>query len=105
PRCVSPSFTEPELAENDRLSIALNSGLLPLTVMEMGSPGFTVDGLAEQATTGGLGCFTVNDAVQVAVLFFFSFGSVASALTVYCPGAIDVVSTVAEAPWPSALPS
>ena len=39
-----------------------------------------VVGLAEQLTTGGCGCFTVNDALQLATLFFFSFSSVAVAV-------------------------
>ena len=40
-----------------------------------------VVGLAEQLTCGGCGCFTVNGALQVAMLFFFSLGSVAVPLT------------------------
>ena len=104
PRCVSPSLRAPALALADRLSIALPSGLLPLTVTVTGSPGFTVAGLAEQESTGGLGCFTVNDEEHVATLFFFFFGSVTVDLIVYWPGAICSVFTVAEAPCPAAVP-
>jgi hypothetical protein len=43
------------------------------------SPGFIVCGLAEQVAVGARGCFTVKGAEQLAVLFFFSLGSVAVA--------------------------
>jgi hypothetical protein len=36
------------------------------------SPIAIVVGLAEQLALGGTGCFTVNDALQLATLFFFS---------------------------------
>ena len=50
-------------------------------VMVDGSPIAMVVGLAEQLTTGGCGCFTVNGALQLATLFLFSLSSVAVAFT------------------------
>jgi hypothetical protein len=46
------------------------------------SPGLIVCGLTEQVAVGGRGCLTVNDAEQLATLFFFSLASVAVAETV-----------------------
>src|SRR5579884_2802266 len=46
------------------------SGLLALQLMVEVPPGWTVVGLAEHEIVGGLGCFTVKFAVQVAVSFF-----------------------------------
>ena len=51
-------------------------------VMVAGSPMAMVVGVAEQLTTGGCGCLMVKFAEQVAVLFFFSLGSVIETLVV-----------------------
>ena len=76
----------------------LPSGLLACTLIVTGSPGWTVLGLAEHATVGFCGCFTVNDAVQAAEFNFFPLGSVTFDLIVYLPGARLAVSIVAELP-------
>jgi hypothetical protein len=55
---------------------------LPLAVIVEGSLGATVEGFAEQLMVGGSNCLIVNCAEQVAVLFFFSFVSVAVPETV-----------------------
>jgi hypothetical protein len=46
----------------------------------------------------------VNEAVQEAEFIFFSFGSLAFALTVYSPGTRLVVSRVADVPCPVTAP-
>lgn len=61
--------------------------------MVEGWPTAIVVGLAEQLTNGGSGCFTANVALQLTTLFFFSFSSMAVAVTVYWPGARSAVST------------
>jgi hypothetical protein len=58
------------------------SGLVQVQVTVTVPPASTDDGLAEQEIRGGLSGFTVNFDEQVAVLFFFSFGSVTVAVAV-----------------------
>jgi hypothetical protein len=60
------------------------SGLVQVQVMVADAPVWRVDGLAEQEICGGFlgGSFTVKLAVQLAVLFFFAFGSLTVAVTV-----------------------
>ncbi len=56
--------------------------LVAFAVIEDVSPDFTVAGLAEQVTVGGVNGFMVKLVEQLAELFFFSLGSVMVALAV-----------------------
>jgi hypothetical protein len=58
------------------------SGLVHVQVMVDVPPISTVTGLAEQEICGGFSGFTVKFEVQLAVLFFFTFGSVTVAVAV-----------------------
>ena len=49
------------------MTVAVSGVLLTVAVMVAESPGFTVEGLAEQLTVGGSNGFTVNAAEQSAI--------------------------------------
>jgi hypothetical protein len=72
----------PPLAVHPPTVTGTLSGLVQLQVMVDVPPAWTVDGLAEQEICGGFCGFTAKLAVQLAVLFFFAFGSVTVAVTV-----------------------
>jgi hypothetical protein len=74
----------PPLAVHPPTVTGTLSGLVQEQEIVAGVPVCTVEGLAEQEICGGFlgGSLTVKFAVQLAVLFFLAFASVAVAVTV-----------------------
>ena len=76
-----PERLPPVEVQLPTVTVAL-SGLVQLQVMVEDPPISTVVGLAEQEICGGFCGFTVKFAVQLAVLFFLTLGSVTVAVAV-----------------------
>jgi hypothetical protein len=72
----------PPLALHPATVTGTPSGLVQVQVTVTGVPASTDDGLAEQEISGGFIGLTMNLDEQLAVLLFFSFGSVTVAVAV-----------------------